>query len=82
MVIEAYVFITVKKGFFSNKMQDKTLEELKAIPGVEQANKTTGRYNIITKVRAESLAHLSETVAEGIHNINGVSSTTTCMIIC
>jgi DNA-binding Lrp family transcriptional regulator len=48
---------------------------------VQRAHMVTGIYDVILYVEAADLKVLGELVAERIHEIDGVSSTVTCIVV-
>ncbi|MDI6839890.1 MAG: Lrp/AsnC ligand binding domain-containing protein [bacterium] len=76
MAISAYVFINTDAG-----KVDKVLEKVKKLPDVKEAHIVTGYYDVIVRVQADDLLKLGEVVAEKIHEIDGVRSTTTSIIV-
>jgi DNA-binding Lrp family transcriptional regulator len=75
MVI-AFVGIKTGKGEQLNLL--KIIEdELKRIPGVLEAYRVFGRYDLIAKIEVESLEKLSSIIVDKIRAISGVESTET-----
>ena len=68
----AYVGIFLKK----NRMTEKVLTDLKAIPYVTVAHITTGRFNIFCKVRAKDTKSAKDIIFL-IDDISGVQRTET-----
>ena len=68
----AYVGIFLKK----NRMTEKVLTDLKAIPYVTVAHITTGRFNIFCKVRAKDTKSAKDIIFS-IDDISGVQRTET-----
>ena len=68
----AYVGIFLEK----NRMTDKVLTDLKAIPYVTVAHITTGRFNIFCKVRAKDTKSAKDIIFL-IDDISGVQRTET-----
>ena len=56
------------------------LEALKAIEGVEEAEMVYGLYDIIVKVKGDSVRSLKKIITENIRKINKVTTTTTMMV--
>ncbi len=69
---EAYVLINVESG-----AEEEVVNEMKTIKGVEEAYFSYGVYDIITKVKADSMENLKETVTHKIRTISKVRSTLT-----
>ena len=66
----AFVLINVESG-----SEEEILGEIKKIEGVEEAYFSYGVYDIITKVKANSMEKLRETVTRKVRTINRVRST-------
>ncbi|MCK4352530.1 Lrp/AsnC ligand binding domain-containing protein [candidate division WOR-3 bacterium] len=76
MGILAFVLIKLKAG-----RAEEVLKTAKLLPAVKQAYMVTGIYDIIVTIRAKDLKELGEIVAEKIHEVDGVSSTVTCIVV-
>lgn len=61
--------------------EGEVLNELKKVDGVEEAYSVYGVYDIIAKVRAESMEKLKDIVTWKIRRINKVRSTLTMIVI-
>lgn len=72
----AFVLINVESGF-----EDNVLQELKAISGVEEAFFSYGVYDIITKVKAETMEQLKDMVTKKVRTLPKVRSTLTLIIM-
>jgi DNA-binding Lrp family transcriptional regulator len=72
----AFVLINVESGF-----EDKVLRELKNIPGVEEAYFSYGVYDILTKIKSETMAQLKETVTRNVRALPKVRSTLTLIMV-
>jgi len=59
----------------------EVLKALKAIEGVEEAEMVYGIYDIIAKVKGDSIASLKKMITEHIRRIDKVIATTTMMVI-
>ena len=73
---KAFVLINVESG-----SEEEVLEEIKKIEGVEEAYFSYGVYDIITKVKADSMEKLKETVTRKIRTISKVRSTLTLIMM-
>jgi DNA-binding Lrp family transcriptional regulator len=73
---EAYVLINVESG-----AEEEVVNELKTIKGIEEAYFSYGVYDIITKVQADSMENLKETVTHKIRTISKVRSTLTLIMM-
>ncbi len=72
----AYVLINVESGG-----EDKVLTSLKKISNVEESYFSYGVYDIIAKVKAESMEKLKEMVTTKIRSLNQVRSTLTLILM-
>jgi DNA-binding Lrp family transcriptional regulator len=72
----AFVLINVESG-----SEDEVLKELKAIEGVEEAYFSYGVYDLITKIRADSMDKLKELVTRQIRTLSKVRSTLTLIMM-
>lgn len=60
---------------------EKTVEELSAIPEVEEVHLITGEYDLVVKVRARNTQHLQELLLNRLHKVSGFvrSATEVCL---
>jgi len=72
----AFVLINVESG-----SEDEVLKELKTIEGVEEAYFSYGVYDLITKIRADSMEKLKELVTRRIRTLSKVRSTLTLIMM-
>jgi DNA-binding Lrp family transcriptional regulator len=72
----AFVLINVESG-----SEDEVLKELKGIEGVEEAYFSYGVYDIITKIRAETMELLKEMVTRRVRTLPKVRSTLTLIMM-
>jgi DNA-binding Lrp family transcriptional regulator len=73
---QAFVLINVESG-----SEEEVVGQLKKIEGVEEAYFSYGVYDIITKVKAESMEKLKEMVTRNIRTLNRVRSTLTLIMM-
>ncbi len=73
---KAYVLINVESG-----SEDEVLKELKGISGVEEAYFSYGVYDIITKIKAETMEQLKELVTRQVRILPKVRSTLTLIMM-
>jgi DNA-binding Lrp family transcriptional regulator len=73
---QAFVLINVESGF-----EDKVLQELKTISGVEEEYFSYGVYDIIAKIKAETMEKLKDTVTRDIRALPKVRSTLTLIMM-
>ena len=72
----AYVLINVESG-----SEDDVLQELKTIEGVEEAYFSYGVYDLITKIKADTMDKLKEMVTRRIRTLSKVRSTLTLIMM-
>jgi DNA-binding Lrp family transcriptional regulator len=72
----AFVLVNVESG-----SEDEVLKEMKAIEGVEEAYFSYGVYDLITKIRADSMDKLKELVTRRIRTLTKVRSTLTLIMM-
>jgi DNA-binding Lrp family transcriptional regulator len=73
---KAFVLINVESG-----AEEEVLGELKKIEGVEEAYFSYGVYDIITKIKAESMERLKDMVTRKVRAIGRVRSTLTLIMM-
>jgi DNA-binding Lrp family transcriptional regulator len=59
----------------------EVVEQLRALPGVSQADMLSGQDYIIAIVTAEDLNAVGNLVTGGIHGISGITRTVTCLSV-
>ena len=72
----AFVLINSEIG-----AEDEVLNALKKVEGVEEAYIVYGVYDIVAKIRAESMDKLREIVTWKIRRLNRVRSTLTMVVV-
>ena len=75
-MISAVVLVNTDLG-----SQDKVLESLKQVEGVEEAHALYGVYDLLVKIKAISVDKLKDITKLRIRQIAGVTSSLTLMII-
>jgi DNA-binding Lrp family transcriptional regulator len=73
---KAFVLINVESG-----SEEEVLEQIKKIGGVEEAYFSYGVYDIIAKIKAETMVKLRETVTQRMRTISKVRSTLTLIMM-
>jgi DNA-binding Lrp family transcriptional regulator len=73
---KAFVLINVESG-----AEEEVLVELKKIEGVEEAYFSYGVYDIITKIKADSMERLKDMVTRKVRAISRVRSTLTLIMM-
>lgn len=74
LLITAYILINVKIGYI-----DKVMEDLKKIRNVKSVAITAGLYDLVVRVKVETLEELFQVTNE-IHEIEGIERTNTHVI--
>ena len=72
----AFVLINVESG-----SEDEVLKELKKLEGVEEAYFSYGVYDLITKIKADTMENLKDMVTRQIRSLNKVRSTLTLIMM-
>jgi DNA-binding Lrp family transcriptional regulator len=75
-MISAVVLVNTDLG-----SQDKVMESLKLVEGVEEAHALYGVYDLLIKIKANSFDKLKEIIKLRIKQITGVTSSLTLMIV-
>ena len=73
---KAFVLINVESG-----SEDEVLKELKRMEGVEEAFFSYGVYDLITRIRADSMENLKDMVTRRIRGLSKVRSTLTLIMM-
>jgi DNA-binding Lrp family transcriptional regulator len=73
---QAFVLINVESG-----AEEEVVGSLKKIEGVEEAYFSYGVYDIISKVKADSMEKLKDLVTRKIRALNRVRSTLTLIMM-
>ena len=73
---KAFVLINVESG-----AEEEVLRELKKLEGVEEAFFSYGVYDLITRIKADSMEKLKEMVSKKLRTINRVRSTLTLIMM-
>jgi DNA-binding Lrp family transcriptional regulator len=71
----AYVLFNVDAG-----SEEKVLTDARTIGGVEEAYVSYGVYDLVMKVKADSMEKLKELVTHNLRGIGGVRSTLTLIL--
>jgi len=72
----AFVLLNVESG-----SEDEVLKELKTIEGIDEAYFSYGVYDLITKIKADSMDKLKELVTRRIRTLSKVRSTLTLIMM-
>jgi DNA-binding Lrp family transcriptional regulator len=73
---KAYVLINVESGF-----EEDVVHTIRNVPGVEEAYYSYGVYDIIIKVKAETMEQLKDMVTKRVRTISKVRSTLTLIMM-
>jgi len=73
---QAFVLINVESG-----AEEEVVGQLKKISGVEEAYYSYGVYDIITKVKADTMEKLKNMVTRNVRTLNHVRSTLTLIMM-
>jgi len=73
---KAYVLINVESGF-----EEDVVHTIRNVPGVEEAYYSYGVYDIIIKVKAETMEQLKDMVTKRVRTISRVRSTLTLIMM-
>jgi DNA-binding Lrp family transcriptional regulator len=65
----------------NSNAQDRVLESLKLVDGVEEAHALYGVYDLLVKIKGNSIEKLKEITKSQIKPIAGVNSSLTMMIV-
>lgn len=72
----AFVLINVESG-----SEDEVLRELKKFEGVEEAYFSYGVYDLITRIKADTMESLKDMVSRRIRTLDKVRSTLTLIMM-
>jgi len=72
----AFVLINVESG-----SEDEVLKELKRTEGVEEAYFSYGVYDLITRIKSDTMENLKDMVTRKIRTLNKVRSTLTLIMM-
>jgi DNA-binding Lrp family transcriptional regulator len=73
---QAFVLINVESG-----AEEEVVNQLKEVEGIQEAYFSYGVYDIITKIKADSMEKLKDTVTRKIRTLNRVRSTLTLIMM-
>jgi DNA-binding Lrp family transcriptional regulator len=75
-VVQAYVLIQTEVGKAA-----LVADEVREIPGVDNADDVTGPYDVIVKATADDVDALGKLVVAKIQAIEGITRTLTCPVV-
>ena len=61
--------------------QSSVIEHLRKVEGIEEAHALYGVYDLIVKIKANSIDKIKEIINQYIRRLNGVTNSLTLMII-
>ena len=76
MSVSAYILIQTEVG----KAAD-VATQVRAVPGVTEADDVTGPYDVIAKAGADSIDELGRMVVSKVQMIDGITRTLTCPVV-
>ncbi|KXA90647.1 hypothetical protein AKJ62_00325 [candidate division MSBL1 archaeon SCGC-AAA259D14] len=75
-MVDAYILISAEPGTARD-----IFEKVKELDLVKSVEAVTGSYDLVAKIRADSLEKLTETVFSKIRGLKGVTSTSTLTVV-
>lgn len=75
-MVQAYVLIQTEVGKAA-----LVADEVRDIPGVDNADDVTGPYDVIVKATADDVDALGKLVVARIQGIEGITRTLTCPVV-
>jgi DNA-binding Lrp family transcriptional regulator len=76
MVVQAYVLVNVESGF-----EDEVIKQLRTLNITDEAYVSFGLYDMVVKVKKDTLDELKKLVSSQIRAIDKVRSTLTLVIM-
>jgi DNA-binding Lrp family transcriptional regulator len=73
---QAYVLFNVESG-----SEDNVLRQLRSLPNVQESYVSYGVYDLIVRIRADTMEELKNAVTHKIRTINQVRSTLTLIMM-
>jgi DNA-binding Lrp family transcriptional regulator len=72
----AYVLLNAEMG-----LESQVLEEVKSVVGVQEAFVTYGVFDVVVKIKTDSMNELKELVTHRLRSTKGVRSTLTLILV-
>lgn len=72
----AFILVNAESG-----REDDVLKELRKIEGVEEAYVAYGVYDLVARVRADTMENLKDVITYKVRRINQVRSTLTLILV-
>ena len=76
MTVQAYVLIQTEVGKAA-----MVADQVRTIPGVENADDVTGPYDVIVRASADDVDQLGKLVVAKVQAIDGITRTLTCPVV-
>jgi DNA-binding Lrp family transcriptional regulator len=73
---KAFVLVNVESG-----SEEEVVEQLRKIEGIEEAYYSYGVYDIITKVKSDTMESLKDMITKKVRTLNKVRSTLTLIMM-
>lgn len=75
-MVNAYSLISAEPG-----MASKIFDEVEGLEGIQSVEAVAGPYDIVARIEVDSLEKLTGTVFGKIRGVDGVTSTTTLIVV-
>ncbi|HLB39126.1 MAG TPA: Lrp/AsnC ligand binding domain-containing protein [Actinomycetota bacterium] len=75
-MVNAYILIQTEVGKAA-----AVASEVRAVPGVAEAEDVTGPYDVIVRAEAETVDDLGKLVVARIQAVEGITRTLTCPVV-
>ena len=75
-LVEAYILLNTETGRWRS-----ATEAIQELNGIKKIERITGDYDIVILAEAPDISTLTETIVEKIHKIEGVTDSTTSIIV-
>jgi DNA-binding Lrp family transcriptional regulator len=75
-MVNAYILIQTEVGKAA-----AVAAEVRAVPGVTEAEDVTGPYDVIVRAEAETVDDLGKLVVARIQSVEGITRTLTCPVV-
>jgi len=76
--VKARAYVLVETAVGKTKA---VVTSLKKMDGVESVDTVTGPYDVIAVVEADTLNEVGDIITAGIHTVDGISRTVTCLVV-
>ena len=75
-MVNAYILIQTEVGKAA-----AVASEVRAVPGVTEAEDVTGPYDVIVRAEAKNVDELGKLVVAKIQSVEGITRTLTCPVV-